>query len=276
MPHYIGLDLGGTNLKAGVVDEHGKPVAKLSMPSETEQGPDRVLAVMADAARAVAEKADMSLDDVAAIGCGAPGPVDFDNGIVLAAPNLPGWTNIPVRDRIREATGRPTVLENDANAAAMGEFWAGAGRDKSIRHLIMLTLGTGIGGGIIIDGQMLHGGFGYGGEVGHMIVDPNGPRWTSGSPGCFEQYASAASAGRPAASRIVPSVARAIALPGFSASTERTVPSASSNRPASAASFARSIRPTNATASFGSTSPSPRDPSVAAPDDSEGGATPVT
>lgn len=196
MPIYIGLDLGGTNIKAGVMDESAVVLAKLSVPTRAEKGPDAVIHNMAEAARQVAAQANIALDDVDMIGIGTPGPVDYETGSVLAAPNMPGWTNIRVRDKIIDELGRPAVLENDANAAAFGEYWAGAGRDKSIRHLIMLTLGTGIGSGFIVDGRIVRGANGYGGEIGHIVVNPKGPTHTSGSPGCFEHYASATGTGR--------------------------------------------------------------------------------
>ncbi len=196
MALFIGLDLGGTNIKAGVMDDSAAVLGKLSVPTRAEGGPDAVIANMADAARQVADQAGVNITDVDMIGIGTPGPVDHDAGIVLAAPNMPGWSNIPIRDKISQMLDRPAVLENDANAAAFGEFWAGAGRDLSIRHLIMLTLGTGIGSGFIVDGRIVRGASGYGGEVGHIVVDRKGPTHTSGSPGCFEHYASATGTGR--------------------------------------------------------------------------------
>jgi glucokinase len=191
MAHYIGLDLGGTNIKAGVIDEFGRPLATLSAPTHADEGPKAVLAALADAARSVAKQYGLTLDQVNAIGVGAPGPIDFDAGVVLAAPNLPGWTNVPLQKSIAQATGRPVVIENDANAAAMGEFWAGAGQDPTIRDLVMLTLGTGVGGGVIIDGHVYHGGFGFAPEIGHMIMVVNGEPCGCGQHGCLESYASA-------------------------------------------------------------------------------------
>ncbi|MAE62752.1 MAG: hypothetical protein CMJ18_00650 [Phycisphaeraceae bacterium] len=196
MGHFIGLDLGGTNVKAGLVDDEANVMANLSVPTEGEGGADRVIEVMASAAKEVAAKAGVKMDRVAGIGIGAPGPLDFEAGVVKAAPNLPGWIDVRLRDRIAEATGCPAVLENDANAAAFGEFWAGAGRDPDIRHLVMLTLGTGIGSGLIVDGRVIHGGYGLGGEGGHIIVQPDGRLCGCGQRGCLEAYTSAAQAAR--------------------------------------------------------------------------------
>ena len=191
MGFYIGLDLGGTNIKAGLVDETPNVLASASVPTPLEGGPDSVISVMSDLAWRVAAEAKLGMEEVSCIGIGSPGPLDFKNGVVLALPNLQGWQNVPLRDRTSAKTGRPVVLENDANAAAFGEFWAGAGRDPSIRHMIMLTLGTGIGSGLIIDGRIVHGGFGLGGEGGHLIVEPNGRLCGCGQHGCLESYASA-------------------------------------------------------------------------------------
>ena len=196
MAYYIGIDLGGTNIKAGVADENGRALAKISVPTDAEAGPGAVIDNMVAAAHQAAAKADIGMSHIDYVGIGAPGPVNFDGGIVLAAPNMPGWKNIPLRDRISEKLNRPAVLENDGNAAAFAELWAGAGRDPSIRHLLMLTLGTGIGGGFIANGKLIRGAHGYGSEPGHIIVNPNGSRHTSGSPGCLEQYASAVACGK--------------------------------------------------------------------------------
>jgi len=191
MMHYIGLDLGGTNIKAGVVDERANVLAHASCPTDADRGPSHVVDAMARLAQDVTKRAQLDFKQVRAIGIGAPGPLDFDAGTVKASPNLPGWKDVPLRDHLTKVTGRPTVLENDANAAAFGEFWAGAGRDPNIRNLVMLTLGTGIGTGVVIDGKVLHGAYGLGGEGGHMIVQPNGRPCGCGQRGCLEAYASA-------------------------------------------------------------------------------------
>ena len=191
MAYYIGLDLGGTNIKAGVVDEKARVVTKISVVTNAQNGPDAVIAALVTAAVEVAKQAKLPLENIAGIGIGSPGMLDIKNGIVRASPNLPGWKNEKVRDRGAAGTGRPAVLENDANAAGFGEFWVASGRDPSIRHLVMLTLGTGVGSGIIIDGKVLHGAFDVGAEAGHMIIVPEGRLCGCGQHGCLEAYASA-------------------------------------------------------------------------------------
>jgi glucokinase len=123
------------------------------------------------------------------VGIGSPGPLDLDAGVVIGMPNIPGFQNVPLRDRLAERVGMRAVLENDANAAAVGEYMVGSGRGTSL--MVLLTLGTGVGSGIIIDGRLLHGSHGIGGEVGHMIVDPGGEECGCGQRGCLERYASA-------------------------------------------------------------------------------------
>jgi len=186
---YVGIDLGGTNLKLGLVAPDGKLLARHSTPTEADGGPDHVLARMAQAVRDVCKTAKIALDDVAAIGAAAPGPLDTKTGVVVLAPNLPGWRNIHVRDVLQKQLGRPVVLENDANAAGYGEFRCGAGR--RVRDMVILTLGTGIGGGIILDGRMLRGVTDTGAELGHMVVHYGGRRCGCGDHGCLEAYASA-------------------------------------------------------------------------------------
>jgi glucokinase len=133
--------------------------------------------------------ADLSKADVVAIGYGTPGPMSHEEGIVYASPNLPGWENIPLRAKFSAATGLPVTLDNDANVAAYGEFIAGAG--KGTRDMVMLTLGTGIGGGIVIDGQLQRGAFDNAAEIGHTIAVPNGRACPCGQRGCLERYSSA-------------------------------------------------------------------------------------
>ena len=191
MSYYIGLDLGGTNLKAAVVDGQGGLLAKISAPTIRGQGPEPVIAAMVDSAAAVVSQAGLKMSQIAAVGIGSPGPINLDKGLLVSAPNLPDFRDVPIRDRISQAIGKPTVLDNDANVAAFAEYWIGAGRDPSVRHLVALTLGTGIGSGLIVDGKILHGGFGNGGEAGHMIVQPNGRQCGCGQLGCLEAYASA-------------------------------------------------------------------------------------
>lgn len=191
-PWILGVDIGGTNLNVGVVPfEGGRPPVFLTEPTAAHRGPkavvDRVVEMGRDAMRQVAgEGADLQ-KEFAGVGVGAPGPLDRKTGTVLSTPNL-GWRNFPLRDLIANALHLPTTLDNDANAATYGESWLGAGRGA--RVLIGLTLGTGIGGGIVFDGELYHGVNDVAGEIGHMSIDSTGRKCKCGNYGCLEQYAS--------------------------------------------------------------------------------------
>ena len=185
--YCIGIDLGGTFIKFNLVDEAGTPVETLQLP--TPGNIDGVVEQMVAGARQALESNDVATDDAVGVGIGSPGPLDIEAGIVLATPNIEGMENVPLRDLVAEGLSLPAVLENDANAAAYGEFIAGAGRDAS--NMVMLTLGTGVGGGVVIDGKLLHGSHGMGAELGHIVVQPEGRLCGCGQTGCLEQYASA-------------------------------------------------------------------------------------
>jgi glucokinase len=187
--YYVGIDLGGTNLKLGLVTEACGILKRLSTPTEAEHGPDHVLERMAQAVRDICQAADMKVEDLSAVGVGAPGPLDSKKGIVIFTPNMTGWRNIHVRDRLEAQLQRPVVLENDANVAAYGEFRCGAGR--SVQNMVLLTLGTGVGGGIILWGRMLRGVSDTGAELGHIIIQHGGRKCGCGNLGCLEAYASA-------------------------------------------------------------------------------------
>lgn len=187
--HTIGIDLGGTNLKAGVLDPSGHLVLHGSIPTEADGGVDHVIRRMAALVEELADEAGLQRQDIEGIGVGAPGPLSHERGIVYNAPNLPGWVNVPLRKRLSELTGLPVVVENDANAAAFGEFVAGA--DRGVRSLVLLTLGTGIGSGIVLEGQLWRGCDEAGAEMGHVILIPDGRPCPCGQRGCFERYASA-------------------------------------------------------------------------------------
>lgn len=188
-PCTIGLDLGGTNIKGGVCNADGRVLVKQSMDTQGNRGFEHVLERMARLAEELMARGGLPREAIAGVGIGAPGPMSHARGIVHAAPNLPGFVNVPLRDRLAARLGLPVVLENDANAAAYGEFVAGAGR--GVRSLVMLTLGTGIGGGVVLDGRLWRGAFDNAGEVGHMIVVPDGRPCPCGQRGCLERYASA-------------------------------------------------------------------------------------
>jgi glucokinase len=185
--YSIGVDLGGTNLRVAAVSATGQLLKKVSIPAVFENGPDWVITEIVHAINRV--RAEMGNDALYGVGIGVPGFIDIDAGIVLGSANLPGFEKLPIRDEIQQRLGKPIVLENDANAAAVGEMWIGAGKD--VKDLILLTLGTGIGGGIIVNGRVLHGFLGMAGEFGHMTVYPDGNPCGCGNYGCLEKHASA-------------------------------------------------------------------------------------
>jgi glucokinase len=190
MRFIVGIDLGGTNIVSGCVAEDGSALHGVrTMPTGAEEGPDAVVRRIITAAKeSMAEtRKEIPGADLIGIGVGAPGPLDTRSGIVLLTPNL-GWVNMPLRARLQEGLGLPTALDNDANCAILGEWWQGAARDTRIA--IGLTIGTGIGGGIIIDGKLYHGASDIAGEIGHMTIDANGRRCKCGNYGCIEAYAS--------------------------------------------------------------------------------------
>lgn len=190
MAAYAGIDLGGTNIKVGLFSQEMKILDQSSCRTEVEKGFHRVIGQMADSVRMLCERSGVALGDVRGVGIGCPGPVDTQAGLVVVAPNFPGWRDLPVRDALRRALGgTPTVLENDANVAAYGEFRAGVGR--GYRSLAMITLGTGIGCGIVIDGRIHRGATDTAGELGHVTVHWGGRLCGCGRRGCLEPYASA-------------------------------------------------------------------------------------
>lgn len=183
----LAVDLGGTNLRAAVVNRDGDIQAETQQRTQSSDGPDAVIERIAAAVNGIAESNQVPND--VPVGLASPGPLDPRTGVVYFSPNLPGWTNIPLAAKLRERTKREVVLSNDANAAALGEVFFGAG--KGTRNLLYLGLGTGVGGGIYSEGLLIDGVRGMGGELGHVTVDLNGPRCTCGSVGCIEAYTSA-------------------------------------------------------------------------------------
>ncbi len=190
--YILGVDLGGTNIVVGCAPASGGAIrAVRTEPTHAEEGADAVTARivrMLDATMAET-MADTGIprEAFAGIGIGSPGPLDRETGVVLMTPNL-GWTNYPLRDRVSHATGLPASLDNDANCATLGEWWMGAA--QGARHVIGLTIGTGIGGGLILDGALYHGATGIAAELGHISIEANGRRCNCGNYGCLEAYAS--------------------------------------------------------------------------------------
>ena len=185
----IGVDLGGTNIKAGLLTTEGEVLHRCRCTTNASGGPQVVARRIAEAALECRDASPGGPARVLGIGIGSPGAIAVQAGVVFSAPNLPGFDNLPLRDMVQELTGLPCTLENDANAAAVGEQWVGAGRGAT--SLVMLTLGTGIGGGIVLEGEVWHGFGGVAGEIGHMSIQADGPRCACGNLGCIEAFASA-------------------------------------------------------------------------------------
>jgi len=184
--YIIGVDLGGTQIRAAMTDREGTVLNHTRRLTLAPEGPDAGLGRMKEAIREALGNAGW--DTVLGIGIAAPGPLDLEMGTIIRGINLPAWDNVPIRDIITEEFGVPVYLNNDANLAALAEHRFGAGRGCS--NLVYLTVSTGIGGGIIVDGRLLLGAHGWGGEPGHTIVEPAGPPCTCGSAGCLEAMAS--------------------------------------------------------------------------------------
>jgi glucokinase len=189
-PFYVGIDVGGTNIKAGVVDDVGEPLSHVSAPTEAVRGPQVGLENIARAAEMAIAQSGLGRGALRGVGLATPGTMDIPAGYLVDPPNLPGWVNFPIRDLLSKKLQLPTVLENDANAAAYGEFWAG--RAKDARSLVFWTLGTGIGCGIIIDNVIIEGAHSHGAECGHIIIEmTNGRLCGTGQYGTLEAYAGA-------------------------------------------------------------------------------------
>jgi glucokinase len=177
-PHAIGLDVGGTKIAAYRVAEDGSIQSRSQQP--TPGSADAIIETMSSLAR------DQMHEQVVAVGVGAAGMVDFAAGVLRYAPNLP-WRDLPLAERVSSAIGLPCLVDNDANAAAWAEYWFGAGRGST--DMLLVTVGTGIGGGIVADGKLFRGAHGFAAEIGHIIVEPGGPLCGCGNRGCWEQVA---------------------------------------------------------------------------------------
>jgi len=207
---FLGLDIGGTKLAAGIARADGKVLAEARAPSRALEGPDSMIRRLVALGRDAVWDARLGTTDIAAIGIGCGGPLDPERGVVLDALNNPGWVDVPIVAMVEEALGRPTFLENDANAGALAEHRYGAGR--GVDDMVYLTISTGIGAGVISGGRLLHGANGNAGELGHVSVDHRGRRCRCGGIGCLEAYASgtniAERAGMPSAEDVVAAVRR--------------------------------------------------------------------
>lgn len=182
----LAFDLGGTNLRCAIVTADGEIHSEERALTEGERGVDVVIEHIAMLIEQVASQGSLASD--VPVGVAAPGPLDPNTGIVRFSPNLAGWTNVPLRSRLEDLTGRKVHLGNDANSAALGEFYFGSARDA--QHLVYIALGTGVGGGVISNGRLIDGINGLGGELGHTCVNLDGPRCSCGASGCIEAYCS--------------------------------------------------------------------------------------
>jgi len=187
---FIGLDVGGSAMKAGVVDDDAKPLCAVSLSTDAAYGQAFGLERMCETIRMAVRTSGLSIREIKAIGVATPGTMDIPAGIILDPPNLYPWKNVPVRQYVQEAFGLPTAFQNDANAAAFGEYWGGAG--QGVHSLVLFTLGTGIGGGIIVGDLVIEGEHSHGAELGHTRIEITRPRRCGcGRWGCLEAYASA-------------------------------------------------------------------------------------
>jgi glucokinase len=184
----LGIDLGGTKILTAVTNSQGKMLSRDHSITPAQKGHEAVIQSILESAHRALEQADVAISALTAVGVGAPGLVNPETGILFTSPNLPGWRNIPLRDIVQEKLGKKTFVINDANAAALGEFYFGAA--QGAHNFIYITLSTGIGGGIVIDGKIYTGAIGAAGEVGHMTIDDNGPICNCGNRGCWETLAS--------------------------------------------------------------------------------------
>ena len=185
--YFIGVDLGGTKILTAVSDAKGKIVEKIKLSTEAAKGQDHVIDNILKSVEQVINKAKLKKENIVRIGLGSPGPLSIKKGLIYEAPNL-NWKNIPIVSILSEKTGLDITLENDANAAALGEKWFGVGQD--VDSMIYMTVSTGIGGGIIIDKKILHGISDTAGEIGHFVIQTDGPICACGNHGCFEAVAS--------------------------------------------------------------------------------------
>lgn len=184
---YIGLDLGGTKILTAAADERGKILAREKVFTEVEGGRETILQNIYQSITLVIKSAGLHKDNIVRIGIGSPGPLDIEKGTIIESANLP-WKNVPLIKLVQKKFGIKCRLQNDANTAALGEHTFGAGKD--VKNMLYITVSTGIGGGIIIDNRLYTGVNGNAGEIGHIVIDPEGPQCGCGNHGCLEAFAS--------------------------------------------------------------------------------------
>lgn len=191
--YYLGLDLGGTKILTGLADAQGNIITRSRKETEAELGEDKIIENMIETIESVIDKAGIEKEQIRTLGIGSPGPLDAKKGIIIENSNLP-WKNVKLVEKIEAALGINTLLKNDANAAALGEKWFGAGRE--VDNMVYLTISTGIGGGAVINKELFSGVNDNACEIGHTVIDPNGPLCGCGNHGCLESFSSGTSIGK--------------------------------------------------------------------------------
>lgn len=185
--HVLAADVGGTNTRMAVVNENGDILTLLKKSTHCKKGRDEMIKFIVSFAGETIEKSKLPKEEICGMGIGFPGPLNAETGTIFNPPNLNGWDSVPLRDILEKELRVPVAIENDANAAALGEWWRGAG--SGTHSLFCITLGTGVGGGIIMDGKVWHGATSIAGEIGHTTVIRDGIKCTCGNIGCLEAYA---------------------------------------------------------------------------------------
>ncbi len=191
---YLGIDLGGSNISVALANVAGKIIGFDRIETLAHRGPEQIIDHIIKLAKQLQKSENIPSSVLQAVGVGVPGVLNYTTGVVRFSPNLPGWINIPLRQKLRSAFKKTVVVDNDANVAAYGEKWQGAG--KKYNHVVVYTLGTGVGGGIILNGKIFHGSSGGAGELGHTTILPEGPLCACGNRGCLETLVSGAAIGR--------------------------------------------------------------------------------
>ena len=188
MKKVLAFDLGGTKFAFGVVSENGEVLGSDKIETLAKQGPEQAIQRVNSAAQSLLQKLNIKTEELIGIGIASPGPLDISKGCVDGSPNLPGWTGYSIEDGLSTFFNLPARIDNDANAAALGEYKFGAGKNK--KNMVYITVSTGIGGGVIVDGRLMRGANGNAAELGHLTLNINGPACPCGANGCFEMYAS--------------------------------------------------------------------------------------
>lgn len=190
-PFFLGIDVGGTGIKFGVVDDRGRTLGRTKIPTEQQRGPEDACRRMRDTAHELVKACGLEVHAIVHVGLATPGTMDLSAGVLLQPHNLQAWWDFPIRDHLRDVLEKPVAFQNDANAAAFGEYWVGSGAE--FNSIVLFTLGTGVGGGIIVDGRLINGEHSHGSECGHMYIDsgPDARSCGCGRHGHLEAYASA-------------------------------------------------------------------------------------